>query len=161
MILLNCGAGEDSESPLDCKETKPVNPKENQPWICIVRTHTEIPIVWPPNAKNQLIGKDPDSGKDWGQEEKGVTEDEMFGWHHWLNGHELKQAQEYSEGQGSLACCNSWKSWGCKELDMTERLNNNSCLGPSPAFHSSVCESPQVISWFLSFPLLYSSWSPL
>ena len=78
------------ESPLDCKEIKPVNPKGN--WIFIERTdaEAETPILWPPDAKNWLTGKDPDAGKDWGQEEKGMTEDEMVGWHHWLNGHELE-----------------------------------------------------------------------
>ena len=79
------------ESPLDCKEIQPVHPKRNQSWVFIGRTdvETETPILWPPDAKSWLIGKDPDAGKDWGQEEKGTTEDEMVGWHHWLNGHEL------------------------------------------------------------------------
>ena len=99
------------ERPLNSKETKPVNPKENQPWIFIGRTDGETPILWPPDVKSLLIAKDPDPGKDWGQEEKGVTEDEMFGWHHWLNGHEFEQIPKDSEGQGSLACCSSW---GCK-----------------------------------------------
>ena len=81
------------ESPLDSKELKPVNPKGNQPWIFIGRTvaKAEAPILWPPDAKSQLTGKGPDAGKDWGQEEKGTTEDEMVGWHHWPNGHEFKQ----------------------------------------------------------------------
>ena len=81
------------ESPLDFKEIKPVNPKGNQSWLFIVRTDAEAegPIVWPTDVKSRLVGKDPDSGKDWGQEEKGVTEDEMVGWHHWLNGHEVEQ----------------------------------------------------------------------
>ena len=79
------------ESPLDFKEIKPVNHKGNQSWIFIGRTDAEAPILWPPDAKSQLIGKDPDVGKDWGQEEKGATEDEMIGWHHWLNGHEFEQ----------------------------------------------------------------------
>ena len=80
------------ESPLDCKEIKPVHPKENQSWIFIGRTdaEAETPILWPPDVKNWLTGKDPDAGKDWGQEEKGTTEDEMVGWHHWLNGHEFE-----------------------------------------------------------------------
>ena len=80
-MLLNCGVWEDFESPLNYKEVKPVNPKENQPWICVERTDTEAeaPILWPPDAKSQLIGKDPGAGKDWGQEEKGMTEDEMVG----------------------------------------------------------------------------------
>ena len=105
-------------SPLDCKEIKPVNLKGSQPWIFIGRTdaEAEAPILWPPNAKSRLIGKDPEAGKDWGQE-KGVPEDEMVGWHHWLNGHELGDG----EGQGSLVCCSPW---GHKELHMTEWLNN-------------------------------------
>ena len=90
-MLLNYGSGEALESPLDSKEIKPVDPKGNQPWIFIGRTdvEAETPILWPPDAKNQLIGKDPDGGKDWRQEEKGTTEDEMIGWHHWCNGHEF------------------------------------------------------------------------
>ena len=111
------------ESPLDCK-IKPVNPKGNQYWIFLRRTdaEAETPILWPPDAKNWLIRKDNDAGKDWRQEEKGTTEDEMVGWHHQLNGHEFEQALGDGEGQGSLVCCSSW---GHKELDMTEQLNNN------------------------------------
>ena len=110
------------ESPLDCKEIQPVHPKGNQSWIFIGRTDSEAetPILWPPDVKNWLIGKDPDTGKDWRQEEKGKTEDEMVGWHHWLNGHEFEQAPRVGDGQGSLACCSPW---GHKELDMTEQLN--------------------------------------
>ena len=98
------------ESPLDCKEIKPVNLKENQSWIFIGRTDAEVekPIFWPPNVKNWLIGKDPDARKDWRQEEKGTTEDEMVGWHHWLNGHELEQAPGVDDGQKSLSCCSPW-----------------------------------------------------
>ena len=94
------------ESPLDCKEIKPVSPKENQSWILIGKTdaEAETPILWPPDVKNGLIGKDPDAGKDWGQEEKGTTEDEMVGWHHWLDEHEFEQASGVGDGQGSLAC---------------------------------------------------------
>ena len=88
----------------------------------IGRTDTEAPILWPRDAKSWLIGKDPDAGKDWGQEEKGMTEDEMVGWHHWLDGHEFEQAPEGSEGQEILVYCSPW---GCRELDMTEWLNNN------------------------------------
>ena len=90
-MLLNCGVGEDSESLLDCKEIQPVHPKGNQSWIFIGRTEAEAetPIPWPPDAKNWLIGKDPDAGKYWGQEEKGTREDEMVGWHHRLNGDEF------------------------------------------------------------------------
>ena len=79
------------ESPLDCKEITSINPKGNQPWIFIGWADAEAPILWPPDAKSQLIGRDPDAGKDWGQEEKGETEDEVVGWHHWLSGHELEQ----------------------------------------------------------------------
>ena len=88
------------ESPLDCKELKPVHPKGNESWMLIERTDadTEILILWPPDAKNQLTGKDPDAGKDWGQEEKAMTEDEMFGWHQWLSGHESEQPPGDSEG---------------------------------------------------------------
>ena len=108
------------ESPLDSKEIKPVNSKGNRPWIFIGRTEAETPILWPPDVKSWLTGKDLDAGKDWGK--KGATEDEMVAWHHWLNGHELEQTQGDSEGQGSLACC---CSRGCRELDTTQRLNNN------------------------------------
>ena len=106
------------ESPLDCKEIQPVNHKGNQSWIFVGRTdaEAEAPILWPPNVKSRLIGKDPDVGKDWGQEEKGATEDEMVAWHHWLNAHEFEQTQGDSEGQGSLACCSLW---GHKKSDMT------------------------------------------
>ena len=110
------------ESLLDCKEIQPVNPKGDQSWVFIGRTdvEAETPILWPPDAKTWLIGKDPDAGKDWRQEEKGAAEDEMVGWHHWLNKHEFKQALVVGDGQGSLVCCSPW---GCKELDTTERLN--------------------------------------
>ena len=97
------------ESPLDCKEIQPVNPKGNQSWIFIGRTDAEgeTPILWPTDVKNWLIEKDPDNGKDWRQEEKGTTEVEMVGWHHWLNGHEFEQTQGDDEGQGGLECCSS------------------------------------------------------
>jgi len=110
-------------SLLDCK-IKPVNPKWNQPWIFIGRTDAEAEalILWPPDAKNWLTGKDPDAGKNWRQEKKGVREDEIVGWHHWLNGHEFEQVPGDGEGQGSLACC---IPQGHKESDTTEQLNNN------------------------------------
>ena len=106
------------KSPLDSKEIKPVNSKGNQPWIFIGRSDAETtaPILWLPGAKSWLIGQDPDAGKDWRQEEKWVTEDEMVGWYHRFNGHEFKQTLGDSEGQGSLACCNPW---GHQELDET------------------------------------------
>ena len=112
------------ENLLDCKEIKSISPKGNQSWIFIGRTdaEAETPILWLPDAgsKNWLIGKDPDAGKDWRQEEKGMIEDEMVGWHHRLNGHEFEQALGVVDGQGSLACCSPW---GRKESDTTERLN--------------------------------------
>ena len=91
------------ESPLDCKEIQTFHPKGDQFWVFIDRTdvEAEIPILWPPDVKSWLIWKDPDAGKDWGQEEKGTTEDEMVGWHHWLNGHEFVETPKNSEGQGS------------------------------------------------------------
>ena len=106
------------ESPLDYREIQPVHPKVNQSWIFIERTDAEAkaPILGPPDEKSRLIRKDPDTGKDWRQEKKGMTEDEMVGWHHWLNGHEFEQTPRDSEGLGSLACCSPW---GCKESDMT------------------------------------------
>ena len=101
-------------SPLNCKEIQPVHPKGNQSWVFIGRTdaEAEASILWPPDAKNWLIGKDPGAGKDWRQEEKGMTEDEMVAWHHWLDGHEFDQAPGVGDGQRSLACCSPW---GCKE----------------------------------------------
>ena len=110
------------ESPLDCKEIQPVHPKGNQSWIFTGRTdaETEIPILWPSDVKNGLLGKDPDAGKDWRQEEKGTTEDEKVGWHHQLNGQEFEQAPGVGDGQGGLVCCDSWDR---KESDATERLN--------------------------------------
>ena len=110
------------ESPLDCKEIQPVCRKGDQSWVFIGRTdvEAETPIFWPANAKNWLIGKDPDTRKDWGQEEKGTTEDEMVGWHHRVDGHGFGWTPGVGDGQGGLACCGSW---GRKESDMTERLN--------------------------------------
>ena len=110
------------ESPLDCKEIQPVHPKGDQSWVFfgITDTEAETPIRWPPDAKSWLIGKDPNAGRDWGQKEKGRTEDEMAGWRHQLDGHELEWTLGAGDRQGGLACCNSW---GCKESDTTERLN--------------------------------------
>ena len=96
------------ESPLDSKEIQPVHPKGNQSWIFIGRTDAEVPILWSPDAKSQLIGKDPDAGIDLRQREKGTIEDEMVGWHHWLNGHDFEQALGVGDGQRSLACCSPW-----------------------------------------------------
>ena len=110
------------ESPLDCKEIHPVNPKGNQPWIIVGKIDPEAPILWPADAKSWQIRKDPDAGKDWGQEEKGMAEYEMVGWGHLLNGHEFEKPPGDSEGQEGLECCSPW---GRKELDTTEALNNN------------------------------------
>ena len=110
------------ESPLDWKVIKPVNPKGNQSWTFIGRTdaEAEAPMLWPPDMKSRFIRTDLVVEKNWRQEEKGMTEVEMVGWHHQLNGYEFKQALRVGEGQGSLACCSLW---GCKESDMTEWLN--------------------------------------
>ena len=110
------------ESPLDWKEIQPVHPKGSQSWVLVGRTdaQSETPILWSLDVKNWLIGRDPDAGKDWRQEEKGMTEDEMAGWHHQLDGYGFEQAPRFGDGQGSLVCCSPWV---CKELDMTERLN--------------------------------------
>ena len=110
------------ECPLDCKEIQPVRPKGDHSSVFIGRTDakTETPIFWPPHAKNWLIGKDSDAGTDWGQEEKGTTEDEMAGWHHRLDTYDFGWTPGVDDGQGGLECCDSQ---GCKELDTTERLN--------------------------------------
>ena len=113
-MLLNCGVGEDSWESLGLQG--------DPSWVFIGRTdlEAETPILWPPDAKCWLIGKDPDAGKNWGQEEKGTTEDEMVGWHHRLNGHGFGWTLGVGDGQGGLAC---FGSWGCKESDTTEHLN--------------------------------------
>ena len=110
------------ESPLDCKKIQPVHSKGDQSSMFIGRTdvEAETPILWPPDAKSWRLWKDPDAGKDWGQEEKGMTENEMVGWHHWHNGHEFESTPGVGDGQGGLACCSSW---GRKEPGMTEWLN--------------------------------------
>ena len=109
------------ESPLDCKEIQPVHSKGDQPWDFFGRNDAkaETPVLWPCHVKSWLVGKDPDAGRDWGQEEKGTTEDEMAGWHHWFNGHESEWTPGVGDGQGGLACCDLWDH---KESDTTERL---------------------------------------
>ena len=129
------------ESSLDCKEIQLVHHKGDQSWVFIGRTHAEAetPILWPPGAKDWLIEKAPDAGKDWRQEEKGTTEDEMIGWHHWLDGHEFEQAPGVGDGLGSLACCSPC---GCKESNTTERLNNKQ------QYSTNICWVP-TIYWTL------------
>ena len=110
------------ESPLNCKEIQPVHSKRDQSWVFFGRTDAkaETPVLWPPHVKSWLIGKDSDTGRDWGQEEKGTTEDEMAEWHHQLDGHEFEWTPGVGDGQEGLVCCDSW---GHKESDTTERLN--------------------------------------
>ena len=129
------------ESPLDCKEIQPVHSKGDQSWVFIGRTdvEAETPILWPPDANSWLIGKDPDAGRDWGQEEKGTTEDEMAGWHHWLDAHEFGWTLGVGDGQGGLACCSSW---GHKESDTTERLNWTELILCPSVFFSKAAKSP-------------------
>ena len=123
-MLFNCGVGKDSWESLG-QQGDQTNPKGNQPWISIAKPDAEAPILRPPDMKSPLIGKDPDSGKDWRQEEKGMTKDEMIGWHRQLNEYEFEQAPGDGEGQGCLVCCSTW---GHKMLDTTEQLNNNNSL---------------------------------
>ena len=113
---------QDHLSKFSLRVLQPVHSKEDQPWVFFGRNDAkaETPILWPPHVKSWLIGKDSDAGRDWGQEEKGTTEDEMARWHHQLNGHESEWTPGDGDGQGGLACCDSW---GCKESDTTERLN--------------------------------------
>ena len=121
-MLFNCGVGEDSWEPLGL-QGDPTSPSwRDHPWDFLGRNDAkaETPVLWPPHVKSWLIGKDSDTGRDWGQEEKGTTEDEMAGWPHWLDGHEFEWTPEVGDGQGSLVCCDSW---GHKESDTTERLN--------------------------------------
>ena len=144
------------ESPLDCKEIKSVNPNGNQSWILIGTTHAEAeaPILWPPHAKSWLIGKDPDAGRDWGQEEKGMTENEMAGWHHQLDGHEFEWTLGVGDGQGGLACCNSW---GHKETDMAEWLNWTELhYSSDTAFR---CTFPVIFRYLLKFIFLFHKWA--
>ena len=147
-VIINCGAEKTLESPLNSKETKPVHPKGNQPWIFFQRTDAkaETPILWPPDVKNWLIRKDCDAGKDWKWEEKGPTEDETVGWHHRLNGHEFEQAPWVGDGQGSLVRCSPWgrrvgHNWAT-ELNWAEQHSFVSLLHfqvyfQSPLLHQS------------------------
>ena len=127
------------ESPLDCKENKPVNTRGNQHWIFIGRTDAKVPILWPPDVKSRLIGKDPDARKGWGQEEKGATEDEMVGWHHWLKGHEFEKALGDGEGQGGLTCCGPW---GCKEFRHNLATEQPPPPAPPSIFPTLIASAP-------------------
>ena len=133
------------ESPLDCKEIQPVHSEGDQLWVFFGRNDAkaEAPVLWPPHAKSWLIGKDSDAGRDWGQEEKGMTEDEMAGWHHRLDGHESEWTLGVGNGQGGLACCDSW---GRKESDTTEQLNWTELK----IFHDTMLligSSPNYLAW--------------
>ena len=151
------------ESPLDCKEIQLVHPKGNQSWIFLGRTDAEAEIqwFWPPNAKSQLIRKDSDTGKHWKQEEKGMSNDEMVGWHQRPNGYEFEQALGESEGQGSLVYCSPW---ACKELDMTEWLNSNKgllnkfgCFGGGVVLEwCCFCKGQAIFSFFSGIPWWFS-----
>ena len=138
------------ESPLDCKEIQPVHPKGDQAWVFIGRTDAkaETPVLWPPQGKSWLIGKDYDAGRDWGQEEKGMTEDEMAGWHHQLDGHEFEWTPGVGDGQGGLACCNSR---GRKESDTTEQLNWCLIVGGTAILFSIILNfSPFICTFHVS-----------
>ena len=135
------------ESPLDCKEIQPVHPKGDQSWVSIARTdaEAEAPILWPPHTKSWLIWKDPDAGRDWGQEEKGITEDEVVGWHHQLNEHGFGWTPGVGHWQGGLACCSSWCH---KELGMTELLNWTELIVPKAIFEINAIPIKITISFF-------------
>ena len=128
------------ESPLDSKDIKPVNPKQNQLWIFIGKTDDEAEpsIFWSPDAKNWLTGKDSHVGSEWGQEEKGTIENEMVGWHHRHNGHGFEQTSKDSEGEGSLVYCSPW---GRKESDMTEWLKTTNHTIQHSCIHTKLLQS--------------------
>ena len=139
------------QSPLDCKEIQPVHSKGYQSWVFFRRTDAkaETPVFWPPHVKSWLIGKHSDAGRDWGHEEKVTTEDEMAGWHHQLNGHEFGWTLEDGDGQGGLACCNSWS---LKESDTTEQLSWTKLLWMF--FSCQVVFSSPAMTWTLAARLL-------
>ena len=147
------------KSPFDCKEILPVHSEGNQPWVFFGRNdaEAETPVLWPPHWKSWLIGKDSDAGRDWEQEEKGMTEDEMAGWHYWLDVRESEWTPGVGDGQGGLACCDSW---GRKESDMTEWTELNSMLwigmllmgiGLSSSILKRVCGFTNTIKYKISF----------
>ena len=145
------------ESPLNSKEIKPVNPKGNQLWIFIGRTDAEAPILWPLDAKRQLIGKDLNAGKDWGQKEKGETEDEMVGWQHRLDGHGFAQTPRDSKGQGSLVCCSPMGSQRVRNYLVTEQQHFtgiSKVIGPKPKGSSQILAVPFLICYLTSLCLI-------
>ena len=134
-MLLNCAVGEDSWESPGLQGDQPVHPEGDQSWVFIGRTdiEAETPILWPPDAKSWLIGKDPDAGKDWGWEEKWETEDKMVGWHHQLNGHEFDQTPGNSEGQGRLVCCSPWGRRDGHDWAAEQQWNSVHAILPSKA----------------------------
>ena len=132
------------ESPLDCKEIQPVHPKGNQSLVFIRRIDAEAktPVFWPPDVKSWLIWKDLDAGKNWGQQEKGTTENEMVGWHHWLNGHELEQSLGVGDGQGSLVCYSPWGHSQIRLSNCTEQLSNSNFV---------IYQCTAKLKWFLMY----------
>ena len=149
-MLSNCCAGEDSWESTGQQGDQTINPKGNQPWIFIERTdvEAEAPILWPPDGKRWLIGKDSDAGKDWGQEEKEMTEDEMVGWHHQFNGHEFEQTPGDSEEQGSLVCCmwhmrsqkvrHDWATNNNKRSNFSSLVKIDQCNKKKKSFEKSL-----------------------
>ena len=130
---------------MDCMEVKPVDPKGNQSWVFIGRTdaEAETPILWPPDVKNWLLGKDIDAGKDWRQKKKGTTEDNMVGWHHQVDRHEFEQAPGVGDRQGNLAC---YSPWGLKELDTTEQLNRTQLKQRRLVKFTSFCTTKEILN---------------
>ena len=146
------------ENPLDSKENKPVNPKGHQLWIFIGRTEAEAPILWPPDAKSWLTGKDPNAGKDWGQEKKGATDDEMVGWHHQLYGHELGKLQEMGEpgilqSVGFQRVGHDWVT----ELNWTYHIENTICNGRVPPARLGASQGPDTYPWSIQFSPMHRS----
>ena len=149
------------ESPLDCKEIQPVHSEGDQPCDFFGRNDAkaETPVLWPPHVKSWLIGKDSDAGKDWGQEEMWTTEDEMAGWHHWLDGRESEWTSGVGDGQGGLACCDSW---GCKESDTTEWLIWSDLIWDSVSHRDTIWGfskyklSGIIFIWEVSRPMWFS-----
>ena len=143
------------ESPLDCKEIQPVHSEGDQPWVFFGRNDAkaETPVLWPPYVKSWLIGKDSDPGKDWGRKEKGTTVYEMAGLHHWLNGHKFEWTLGDGDGQGGLACCDSW---GHKESDTTEWLNRTELNSP----YKLNKQSDNIQPWCTPFPIWNQSVVP-